>query len=93
MASIFTRKFWRDAAERTISSTAQGFVTGSGLFGLAAATGQVDLHSFPWLAGLSGAAIMGLQTLAKCVLAANVGEDGTASLVDLDTPGRHAAPE
>lgn len=80
MPDLFTRTFWRDLTERTVSSTAQGFLTGSGLAGGAAAAGQLTLDGFPWAAALGGAGIMGVLTIAKCLAASEFGTKGTASL-------------
>ena len=80
MSDLFTRSFWRDLAERTVSSTAQGFITGGGLAGGAAAAGELTLDGFPWSAALGGAAIMAVLTAAKCLAAIEIGNKGTASL-------------
>ncbi|MCV7230654.1 holin [Mycolicibacterium komossense] len=84
MGDLFTQKFWKDAAERTVSSAAQGFIVGGGLAGAAAATGQVTLIGFPWLAAAGGAGGMALLTFVKSLAAARVGDDHSASLVNLD---------
>lgn len=80
MANLFTQKFWRDLTERTVSSTAQGFLTGSGLAGGAAAAGKLTLDGFPWAAAFGGAAIMAMLTAGKCLAAIEIGDKGTASL-------------
>lgn len=81
---IFSGQFWKDAAERIVSSAAQGFITGAGL-GNFLETGKLlpDLANFPWEAGLAGAVSMAVLTLAKCLIAAPLGDTGTASLVEV----------
>ncbi|MBU8830814.1 hypothetical protein [Mycolicibacterium goodii] len=79
MSDLFTRTFWRDTLERTVSSAAQGFLVGGGLAGIAATTDQVSLHGFPWEAALAGAGGMAVLTVAKCLAAVKAGNWGTAS--------------
>lgn len=86
MSNLFTRTFWRDLTERTVSSTAQGFLTGSGLAGAGAAAGQLTLDGFPWAAAFGGAAIMAMLTVGKCLAAIEVGDKGTASLTKAVEP-------
>ena len=86
MGNLFTGAFWKDVAERTVSSAAQGFLVGSGLVGVAAATDQVTLNGFPWLAALGGAGGMAVLTVAKCLAVIDTGDKGTASAVKLDSP-------
>lgn len=80
MSSLFTREFWKDTLERTVSSAAQGFLVGGGLGVGAEATQAVDARYFPWLAAASVAGGMAAATLAKCVAAVRISEPGTASL-------------
>lgn len=80
MSDLFTREFWKDAVERTVSSAAQGFLVGGGLGVGAEATQSVDARYFPWLAAASVAGGMAAATFAKCLSAIRVGERGTASL-------------
>lgn len=80
MSQLFTAAYWRDLGERTVSSAAQGFLVGSGLVGVAAATDQVNLNGFPWLAAFGGAGGMAVLTIAKCLAAVEIGDKGTASL-------------
>jgi hypothetical protein len=83
---LFTRQYWEDLAERTISSAAQGFIVGGGLAGVAAATDQVTLVGFPWLAALGGAGGMAVLTIAKCLAVIKIGTAGTASATNAVEP-------
>ena len=78
--SNFTRKFWRDPAERTISSAAQGFLVGGGLGFVGEASQTVDARYLPWLAALGTAGGMAVATLAKCLAAIKVGDPDSAAL-------------
>lgn len=80
MSDLFTREFWKDAVERTVSSAAQGFLVGGGLGIGAEATQSVDARYLPWLAAASVAGGMAAASFAKCLAAVHVGERGTASL-------------
>jgi hypothetical protein len=80
--TVFTRAFWKDTAERSISTTAQALIAVLGVDGL------------DWLnidgKGIAGVAIgSGILSVLKCLAAGRVNDVGTASLVDL--PGKHAA--
>lgn len=86
MSKLFTRAYWIDLGERTISSAAQGFLVGGGLAGGAAALNQVTLDGFPWMAALGGAGGMAVLTAAKCLAAIEIGNKGTASLTKAVEP-------
>lgn len=81
--SLFTRQFWRDTFERTVSSAAQGFLVGGGLGVGAEVTEAVDARYLPWIAAFSTAGGMAAMTFAKCLTAIRVGAQGTASFVSL----------
>lgn len=83
---MFTRAFWKDTAERVVSSAAGGALTVMGL-------DQINLLEADWKAILGGALGTGFISLLKALVASKVNEPDSASLVSLDTPGRHAAPE
>lgn len=82
MSDLFTRKFWIDALERTVSSAAQGFLVGGGLGFSAEVTQAVDARHLPWLAAAGTAGGMAVATFAKCLAAIKVGDRGTASFVE-----------
>lgn len=80
---LLTRAFWKDAAERALSTFAEALVP------LLAADGANLLHlDWPTTLGLAGTAAA--LSVLKSLAAAKVGEEGTASLV---STGRHARPE
>lgn len=74
MATLFTRKFWEDAAERALKTAGQSF-------GLALVGGAVNVLTLDWttVGGsiLTGAAL----SLATSIASAGIGDSGTASLV------------
>lgn len=79
--SIFTGAFWRDCAERVVSSTGQGFVNGLGGGALVDVVGHTDIRALPlWAAGFNAAG-MALLTFAKCLAASRIGNSGDASLL------------
>jgi hypothetical protein len=80
---IFTRKFWRDTAERTISSAAQGAITGWGT--AAVFTSVSDVVSAAQVAGF-GALSMAVLTFLKCLVASNIGDGDSAALLPKKTP-------
>lgn len=81
--SVFTRKFWADAAERAIKTAAQ---SGIGVF-----VADVTVLSVDWeVAG----AVVGTATLVSLltsVASANLGQPGTASVVETEHVGEHRA--
>ena len=80
--SIYTPTFWKDAAERAVSTAAQaanGVLT----------AGAVGLVHVDWAATGSIAGLAAVVSILKSLVAGTSG-DGSASLVDTD-PGRHAA--
>lgn len=83
---IFTIQFWKDTAERVVSSSAQGFLTGAGLMGVASAADQVSLNGFPWAAAFGAAGGMAVLTFAKSLLANPIGNQGTASFTKAVEP-------
>ncbi len=90
MSSVFTRSFWKDTAERVISSAAQGALVGwAGVEVLASPDAIVTAGE----AAAYGALGMGVATLLKCLIASRLGDEGTASVVTLDPEpvGRHEA--
>jgi len=72
-ASIFTPAFWRDAAERAISTAAQTAVALLSVDGL----GLLDVD---WTATASAAGLAALVSVLKSIVASRSG-DGSASLV------------
>lgn len=86
---MWTGQFWRDTAERTISSAAQGAVTGWGLSAVFVSVEQVVTSAEA--AGF-GALSMGVLTFLKCLIASNVGDPGSASFVAAEPVGAHEAP-
>lgn len=74
MATLFTKKFWEDAAERALKTAAQSI-------GLALAGSAVNILTLDWEtvggAALTGAALSVVTSIAS----AGIGDSGTASLV------------
>lgn len=81
---MLTQKFWRDAAERAVKSSAQFMLAdvGGGLF---------DVWHTDWRgvlgAGLAGCFLSVMTSLAS--VAAPLGAPDTASLVDVQPGGKH----
>lgn len=84
--SIFTGEFWKDTAERTISSTAQGVVFGIGVSTFTDVGELVNAYQAAGVAGLG----FGLLTFFKCIAASKVGNSSSASMVDLSIPSEVA---
>jgi tetrahydromethanopterin S-methyltransferase subunit C len=81
---MFTRAFWKDTVERVVASAAGGALTALGL-------DVVNVLDTDWKVVVGSAAGTGLVSLLKALVARNVNDPQSASLIDL--PGRHAAPE
>jgi hypothetical protein len=81
---MWTRTFWRDAAERCIATAAQSAIALLGADGF-------DLLEVDVAAVFGVAAGGALLSLLKSLVASKVNDPESASLVDL--PGRHAHPE
>ncbi len=79
MRGMWTLTFWRDAAERAISTAAQ---TAIGVL----AVDQLGLLDAPWLAVGSAAGLAAVVSLLKAVAASRVGDPTSASLVRADVP-------
>lgn len=79
---MFTRAFWKDAAERVVSSAAGGALTALGL-------DMVNVLEVDAKAVFGAAVGTGLVSLLKALVAKRVNDPDSASLVDL--PGKHAA--
>jgi len=82
---MFTRAFWKDTAERVVSSAAGGALTAMGL-------GTLNVLHVDWQVIAGSAAGTGLVSLLKALVASAVNDPKSASLVGLDTPGEHEAP-
>jgi hypothetical protein len=83
---VFTRTFWKDTAERVIATAAGGMLTVIGL-------NAFDVLHADWKALLGFGLGTGLVSFLTAIVASEVNDPESASLVDLDLPGRHAAPE
>jgi hypothetical protein len=82
---MFTRSFWKDTTERVIASAAGGVLTVSGL-------DAFNLLESDWKVLVGFGLGTGLASLLKALVASKVNDPESASLVNLDVPGRHAAP-
>jgi hypothetical protein len=82
---LFTASFWRDTAERIVSSAGQGFINGLGGGAVIDVAGHTDIRALPLWAAVFNAAGMALLTFAKCLAASRVGAKDDASL--LRAPG------
>jgi hypothetical protein len=90
-SSIFTREFWKDTAERVVSSAAQGALVGwAGVEVFASPEALLTAGE----AALYGGAGMAVATFLKCLIASRGGDPGTASFVSLEPEpvGRHEGP-
>jgi len=83
MASIFSALFWRDAAERALSTAAQTAVALLTVDGL----GLLDVD---WTATASAAGLAALVSVLKSLVATRSG-DGSASLVRTSSDAKHRA--
>lgn len=92
---MFTRAFWKDAAERAVATAAESAVAVLGIDGL----GLLDVG---WTEVGSVAGLAGLVAVLKAIIASRTGDsrsasfvDAPAGLVDTRTPGwaAHAADE
>lgn len=81
---MWTWVFWRDTGERVISTAAASLLA---FFGVQ----ELDLFNVNWSGALSVAGATALVTLLKSLVAANVGERGTAALLP-SSGGRHEKP-
>ena len=79
---MFTKAFWRDAAERALKTGAQS---------LAGALAGYTIGQ-DWKAALVGAAVTTASSLLTSMASAPFGTKGTASLVS-ETGGRHRRSE
>lgn len=82
---MFTKRFWRDTAERVIASAAGGALTPLVLDG-------VNVLDHPnWKTYVGAAATTGLVSFLKAIVASRTGDSQSASLADLDDePGAHS---
>lgn len=82
---MFTKIFWKRLAERVISSAAGGALAGLGIDAVVDSKEQL-------VAALTGAGTAALFSFLKGLLASQVGDPQSPSLIDTtsDTPGRHA---
>lgn len=80
--SIYSPAFWKDAAERAVSTAAQAAI------GVLTA-GAVGLVEVDWAATGSIAGLAAVVSVLKSLVAGTSG-DGSASLVNA-SPGKHAA--
>lgn len=79
---MFTKAFWRDAAERALKTGAQS---------LAGALAGYTIGQ-DWKAALVGAAVTTASSLLTSMASSGVGTPGTASLVS-EPGGRHQRSE
>lgn len=85
MSWITDRGFWRDTAERALSSAAQGAITGAGLDAIIVSPStSIDIARLGMLAGVGGV-FMGALTLLKCIATA-AGTRGNPSIGAVSTP-------
>jgi hypothetical protein len=80
--AVWTKYFWKDAAERAVATAAQSAVAVLGADGL-------NLFDVNALDVLSVAGLAGLLAVLKAIAASRLNDPQSASLVDL--PGKHAA--
>ena len=75
---MFSKKWLKDAAERCISTVAQTALA------LLVAAGPVGIHVINWKQVGTVAALAGVISLLKSVVASGVNDSKSASLVDLN---------
>lgn len=78
---MLTLPYLRDVCERAVSTAAQALLS-------AWAVGAFNVLDVDWRAALGVASGAAVLSILKSLVAANVGDLGSASLVS--TPGRHA---
>lgn len=71
---MLTRKFWRDAAERSVATFAESF----GAYVLAA--GTTDVIHLDWVGAASTAGFATLLALLKALAASKVGDPESAAV-------------
>lgn len=79
---MWTRTFWRDAAERAVATAAEAALA------LVAADGMGVLE-VDWAHVGSVSGLAAVAAVLKALVASRTGDPSSASLVDL--PGKHAA--
>ena len=72
---MFTSQFWKDTAERVLSTMAQA------LLAVIGADAFVPTAVESWQQGAVIVLLAGLMSLLKCIIAIRVGQEGTPSLV------------
>lgn len=83
---MFTRSFWKDAAERAAATAAQTVLALLGADGF----DLLDVDVYEVMGVSLGALVL---SVLKSLVASKLHNPDSASLVDLDTPGQHAARE
>lgn len=83
---MFTMAWLKDTAERAIATAAQTIIALLGADGFDLL--DVDVYE---VMGVSLGALA--LSVLKSLVASKMHDPNSASLVDLDTPGKHAAPE
>ena len=73
---MWTWTFWKDAAERAISTAAQAAIALLSTLGV-----TVGLENVPWAAVASTAVLAGLLAVLKALVASRVGDPTSASLL------------
>lgn len=79
---MFTKRFWRDAAERALKTAGQFGVTALGVSVFTSVGELLPAYQAVGLAGLFGASLSVLTSVASY----KFGDEGTASVVSLDAP-------
>jgi hypothetical protein len=74
--TLFTKRFWKDALERAVSTFVQAAVTA-----LLLSNDVTSVLNINWLASLSVGLIAGVFSLAKSLYAATKNDTDSASLV------------
>lgn len=89
---LTTRLFWRDTAERVVSTAAQTAVAAFGTGAFSASVAEGDLGSLPWAGALAVTVLAAFLAFLKALAAKGVGNSDSASLVATADPKPLSGP-
>lgn len=86
MSYLTTKQFWKDTAERVVSTAAQTAVAAFGTGAFAASATEGELGSLPWQGAITITALSAFLAFLKALAAKGVGNPSSASLVATSDP-------